>query len=117
LLPPERELWLQMSPQDRRHSLLVARRFQQLAGDAGREEVAAALLHDVGKFPSRLGTLARVVATVVGPRTSRFRQYHEHERLGAELLRAAGSAALTVDLVSGGGPAATVALLRAADDV
>lgn len=115
LLPAERELWDRMSVQDRRHSLLVARRFGELAPGSGREEVAAALLHDVGKSVSDLGTLARVAATVVGPRTARFRDYHDHERLGAELLHAAGSAAVTIDLVQGHGPAA--AALRDADDI
>ena len=80
-----------MTVQDRRHSILVARRFVEFAPEASRAEVAAALLHDVGKLASGLGTFARVVATVVGPRTDRFRPYHDHERLGAEMLAAAGS--------------------------
>lgn len=115
LLATERELWDLMTVQDHRHSLLVARRFVAEAPEAGRAEVAAALLHDVGKTASGLGTFARVAATVAGPRTSRFRAYHDHERLGAEMLRAAGSDEVTVELVQGRGPAAGA--LRRADDI
>ena len=52
---------------------------------ADRAEVAGALLHDVGKVEAGLGTFGRVVATVVGPRTERFRTYHDHEAIGARL--------------------------------
>jgi hypothetical protein len=107
--------WQGMQVQDRRHALAVARRFVAVREDASRAEIAAALLHDVGKQQAALGTVARVVATVVGPRTRRFRQYHDHEALGAAMLAGAGSDPLTVELVLGRGPAA--AALRAADDV
>ena len=115
LLPAEAALWQRMAVQDKRHSILVARRFVDLADEPSREQTAAALLHDVGKLAGGLGTCARVLATIVGPRTARFRQYHDHERLGAEMLRAAGSAAATLELVLGAGPAA--AALRQADDI
>jgi hypothetical protein len=115
LLPREAALWSAMAVQDRRHSLLVARRFADRAPDATSPEVAGALLHDVGKQVAALGTVARVVATVVGPRTERFRKYHDHERLGAEMLVAAGSDPLTVQLVLGQGGRADT--LRWADDV
>jgi predicted HD phosphohydrolase len=115
LLPAEAELWQQMMVQDRRHSILVARRFVQIAPDASRAEVAAALLHDVGKLDSGLGTFARVVATIVGPRTDRFRRYHDHERIGADMLAAAGSDAVTVELVHGRGERAIE--LRRADNI
>jgi hypothetical protein len=52
---------------------------------------------------------------VVGPRTDRFRRYHDHERIGAGLLEAAGSDPVTVALVAGAGDA--FADLRAADDI
>jgi hypothetical protein len=55
------------------------------------------------------------MATLVGPRTARFRQYHDHEALGASMLADAGSDPVTVELVQGRGSAA--ADLRAADDV
>ena len=77
--------------------------------------MAGALLHDVGKVEAGLGTFSRVVATVVGPRTRRFRLYHDHEALGARLAAAAGADVVTVALIEGRGPAA--ADLRAADDV
>jgi putative nucleotidyltransferase with HDIG domain len=115
LLPAEAELWDRMAVQDRRHSVQVARRFVELAPDASPSEVAGALLHDVGKLQSGLGTCSRVMATMVGSRGQRFGDYHHHESIGAEMLRAAGSASVTIDLVLGHGVHA--ASLRAADDV
>ena len=115
LLVDEAVLWDRMVVQDRRHSLLVARRFEQLVVNPERETLAGALLHDVGKMDVGLGTWARVLATVVGPRTSRFRRYHDHEQIGAELLRAVGSHPATIELVLGRGPLA--AALRSADNV
>ncbi|MEY4176302.1 MAG: hypothetical protein RI900_3467 [Actinomycetota bacterium] len=111
----EWQCWSSMPVQDRRHSLLVARRFVALRDGASRAEVAGALLHDVGKQRAGLGTFARVLATLVGPRTARFRAYHDHEAVGADMLRDAGSEVTTIDLVLGRGAAA--AALRAADDV
>jgi hypothetical protein len=105
LLAAERHLWRQMPNQDRRHAIAVTRRFVDRRPSATREEIAGALLHDVGKLQAGLGTMSRVVATVVGGRTRRFRLYHDHERLGAEMLAAAGSPAETVELVRGAGPA------------
>ena len=115
LLAGEAALWDRMTVQDRRHTLLVARRFVALAETAGREEIAGALLHDVGKVDCGLGTSMRVLATLVGPRTARFRRYHDHERIGADLLRAAGSSPATIELLLGGGRLA--AQMRAADDI
>ena len=104
-----------MAAADRRHSIEVARRFLARRPDATAAEMAGALLHDAGKVEAGLGTFSRVVATVVGPRTRRFRLYHDHEAIGARLADAAGSDPLTVALIEGRGPAA--ADLRAADDV
>jgi hypothetical protein len=104
-----------MAAQDRRHSVEVARRFLVRRPTATPAEMAGALLHDVGKQVAGLGTFARVVATVVGPRTERFHQYHDHEALGAAMLADAGSDPVTIELVHGRGSAA--ADLRAADDV
>lgn len=115
LTPGELALWCRMTVADRRHAVEVARRFVTRRPGATREEVAGALLHDVGKVEVGLGTLARVAATIVGPRTRRFRLYHDHEAIGARLAAAAGSAAATVELIEGRGPAA--ADLRAADDL
>lgn len=115
LLPHEAANWQQMSAADRRHAVEVARRFLDSRPAASRAEVAGALLHDVGKIDADLGTLGRVVATIVGPRSDRFRRYHDHERIGADMLAAAGSDMVTVELVRGGGSAAPE--LRAADDI
>lgn len=115
LLAGERDLWGRMAVADRRHSIEVARRFAARRPDATREEVAGALLHDVGKIDAGLGTFGRVAATVVGPRTERFRRYHDHEAIGARLAAAAGSAPVTVALIEGRGPAAPD--LRAADQI
>jgi hypothetical protein len=101
----ERVLWREMSNQDRRHSVAVARRFAARRPTADRAEVAGALLHDVGKIRCGLGTFGRVLGTVVGPRTPRFRAYHDHEEIGARLAAAAGSDPRTVELVAGRGPA------------
>ncbi len=105
LLPGERGLWAQLSNQDRRHSALVGQRFAATEPAPPRELVAGALLHDVGKIECGLGTFGRVVATVVGPRGTRFRAYHEHEEIGAAMAAAAGSAPETVELIAGQGPA------------
>jgi predicted HD phosphohydrolase len=94
-----------MSNQDRRHSIAVARRFVVSRPSATRAEIAGALLHDVGKIESGLGTFARSFATVVGPRTKRFRSYHDHEAVGARLVAAAGSDPVTAELVDERGPA------------
>ncbi len=107
LLESELVLWRRMSAADRRHAITVARRFESLGGPWSRDEVAGALLHDIGKLDSCLGTVTRVVATIVGPRPARFRRYHDHERIGAEMLTAAGSSELTTELVRGRGRAAT----------
>jgi hypothetical protein len=127
LVPGEQELWARMSGPDRRHAVGVARDSITLIdegghGEAPRPVVAAALLHDVGKVESRLGTWARagvtVVAMVAGrervaswadrPMTSgrkhlRVRdlpgaagRYVTHDRIGSDLLEQAGSDPLTV---------------------
>jgi hypothetical protein len=108
------ELWAAMSNADRRHAIDVARRFRVIRPGATRPEMAGALLHDAGKVLAQLGPLRRVVATVVGPRTRRFRQYHDHEAIGANMAAQAGCDPATVALIAGRGPAA--ADLQAADD-
>ncbi|TML57967.1 MAG: HD domain-containing protein [Actinobacteria bacterium] len=103
LLAGERELWRRMSRTDRRHAAGVARRVERSLGpDATRPVLAAALLHDVGKTVSGLGTWGRVVATLVGAVRGRVRpggaigDYLRHADLGAALLAEAGSDPLTV---------------------
>lgn len=105
LLVGEQALWDRMTNQDRRHSVMVARRFVAARTEATRAEVAGALLHDVGKLECGLGTWGRVVATLVGPRTDRFRRYHDHEHIGSLLAAQAGSDPETVVLIDEMGPA------------
>ena len=111
LLPGEVELWNRMSAQDRRHAAGVARRSVEALGDqANRPVIAAALLHDVGKVDSHLGTFLRVVATlsaaVAGRETAelwvrttgvtrRIGLYLKHPEIGGDLLGMAGSDELT----------------------
>lgn len=109
-----------MSGADRRHAIGVARRALDLAlADGVPVEalpdafVAAALLHDVGKLDSRLGTFSRVWATLAAVLLGRERvlswetsaqtrdglgrrmaRYLRHDRIGAEMLVRAGSSAL-----------------------
>jgi len=87
LLPGERTLWVQLSNQDRRHSIGVAQRF------------------DIGKIECRLGTFGRVAATIVGGRTERFRAYHDHEEIGTRMVAESGSDPATVELVAEAGSA------------
>ncbi|HEY4331560.1 MAG TPA: HDIG domain-containing protein [Ilumatobacteraceae bacterium] len=118
LEPAEVALWERMSNADRRHSIEVARRFLASVDGEDRDATVAALLHDVGKIESGLGTFGRVAATVVGPRTSRFRRYHDHERIGAEMVRSCGGSPRTAALIDGTSPdAVSLAALRAADDI
>jgi hypothetical protein len=110
-----------MPSQDRRHTIVVAHRFESgRSGAATRAEMAGALLHDVGKVDAGLGTFGRVVATVMPRRwrRGRYERYHRHEAIGADWCRQAGSDPVTVALVAGEGGAPDVhAALRAADDV
>jgi hypothetical protein len=140
LLLSEIELWDRMSGADRRHAVGVARRVERALGvEATRPVLAAALLHDVGKVESRLGTYGRVIATLsakVAGRdharswmrgkgiTRRVGLYLLHDRLGGDLLELAGSDPLTVawarehhmDEEEWTVPAPIGAALKAADD-
>jgi hypothetical protein len=76
--PGEQELWTRMSGPDRRHAVGVARDAMALIGADGhgpapRPVVAAALLHDVGKIESGLGTWARAGVTLVAMGVGRAR--------------------------------------------
>ncbi len=113
LLAEEIPLWSRMSGPDRRHAVGVARRAATALGGeeaASRPAVAAALLHDVGKVVSGLGTFGRVVATLAGraggpslalPWSNRgglrrrIGLYLRHGPLGADMLALAGSDSLT----------------------
>ena len=117
LTPSEFDLWNKMMTQDRQHSVLVGRRFVRFRPTSSVAEISGALLHDVGKSAAHLGTLARVVATLVGPRTSRFRQYHEHEAIGAAMLRSIGSDEITIAMVEGSCSGELKEALSQADDI
>ncbi len=94
-------LWQRMDVRDRRHTLAVARNYIARRPSATRDEIAGALLHDIGKVAGNLGTFTRVVARIVGPRTARLREYHDHEAIGADMVAATGAGAVTVALVRG----------------
>jgi hypothetical protein len=115
LLEGELALWRRLDNVDRRHAIQVARRFMAL-GSWSRDEMAAALLHDIGKTVSGLSTLERVGATILGGRTARWRDYRDHERIGVDLCRAAGSTSATLAILSGE-PGPVVAALRRADRI
>jgi hypothetical protein len=117
LSPAERELWARQSNQDRRHAIGVAHDVGLALGDSdgtgvARRVLAAALLHDVGKVESGLGTFSRVGATMVAAALGRQRvsawasssassplarwraragRYVSHDAMGAALLVEAGS--------------------------
>lgn len=116
LTEAEYSLWIGMQGRDQRHSLEVLARFDDLLPGASRQRRAAALLHDVGKTASNLGWTLRVVATIVGRRGRRFGLYHDHERIGAEMLRGVSDPE-TVSLVSGVGDTHVLRILRDADDI
>ena len=94
-------LWSQMPLIDKKHSIIVMRRFLEQLPNAEIAAVRASLLHDVGKTESNLGVISRVVATIVGSRGRRFSQYHDHEKIGGKILRQIDSDATTCRLVSG----------------
>ncbi len=117
LTETEYELWSSMQNMDRRHSIRVARRLVDSSPHVERFEIAAALLHDVGKVCSSLSVIGRVVATLVGPRTARWSAYHDHEAIGAALCRDRRIDPRICDLIEGLGPSLAVERLRSADDI
>jgi len=117
LTASEFNLWNQFSIADRRHSVEVAQRFAVLLPGASREQRAGVLLHDIGKIQSNLSTLMRVCATLVGPRTKRFRLYHQHEKIGITMLRHAGSHADVIAVLNQTCNAEVAAAFRSADNI
>lgn len=139
----ERRLWARMAPADQRHAIWVAHRVEGMLPPGGRDSskavLAAALLHDVGKVESGLGTPGRVIATVLGSFgggrlaarwqssggwRGRLGRYWLHASIGAGLLSDAGSDPLVVRWASEHHlpperwelPAATAVVLKSADD-
>lgn len=112
LSPAERALYHAQPTVDRAHSVACAIAVRDSGAEPGDELVIASALHDVGKAQADLGTLGRVVATVVdamvpdavsrrwaSERASlrhRFILYARHDQVGADLLGEAGSADLVV---------------------
>lgn len=113
----EWSMWVEMEGRDRRHALTVLARFDASGPPAPGPVRVAVLLHDAGKSESRLGVVLRVVATLVGPRGSRFRAYHDHERIGAARARALGLDEEVLAVLERRADAAVLARLDAADDV
>ncbi|MFL3012117.1 MAG: HDIG domain-containing metalloprotein [Acidimicrobiales bacterium] len=99
--------WEKLSMADRHHSFQVAKQAESEIGEEGKEFIAAALLHDIGKLESGFGTFGRVFATLCcflfpirkmekwSERTKGLRRrlvdYAKHPALGAELLIGIGS--------------------------
>lgn len=102
-------LWFQLSSADRRHCVAVARAVEASAPgpDAIPDWVwGAALLHDIGKAEAGMGTVGRVVASLIelagaerlGDRfitkpgmLGRLARQLNYTDLGAELLEATGA--------------------------
>lgn len=105
---------------DQRHSIAVMHRFKDLRPSASLPEIRSALLHDIGKIQSNLGILGRVVATLIGRRGERFTTYHDHEKIGGQMLQTIDSDRITILLVAGE-PVSDIADalsdLRAADNI
>lgn len=120
LLASERVLWSVMDWRDQRHSYHVARHFAEMfSGEdpPARSAIAAALLHDVGKTVSGLTTFERVLASVLGGRTERWRAYLDHEAIGLDQCRRAGSDPATLALLDGEGSKEFQRRLQQADDI
>ena len=126
LMPEEHLLWRQMCDQDRFHAVQVTKRFLMARPEATRAEIAGALLHDVGKIATTLGTSGRVFATIISPALvpsvgplknlrSRWQRYREHEEIGVEMAILAGSDEATIEMMRGVGTAARD--LKAADHI
>lgn len=111
LLDTEFALWDRFAVADKRHTHDVAKRVEQLLGDkVERPVIAAALLHDIGKIETQLGTFERVMATLAGSTGTmtqkeswskedgwlgRAGRYLMHHETGAQMLEKAGSDPIT----------------------
>lgn len=115
LSPLEMSLWNRMSVSDQRHSIRVLDRFVTFLPEATTGERVGVVLHDVGKIDSGLGAFGRVAATILGPRTKRFASYHDHEAIGARLLRESGSNQDAIYILESRGRPEAMAAYRRAD--
>ena len=98
-----RLFWEQQSI-DQRHAYEVAKRVGSALG-SNHDAIAAALLHDVGKRHSRLGPVARSLATVCAklrlPMPASWQQYEAHAAIGASDLSAIGAGELAIAFAAG----------------
>lgn len=119
LRPVEFDLWTAMDWRDQRHALTVAQRFLEAPSTTAGADLAvvAALLHDVGKSVAPLSTKERVLVALVGARTDRQRRYRQHEAIGLDMCRHAGTDPIVLDLLAGIGERDVLAALRRADDL
>lgn len=100
-------LFRRLPNHDRRHALRAGRKVErELGGDVESRWLAAAMLHDVGKYDADLSVPGRAIATVLaaGPSgrrrmqrwmperglRSRVATYARHGELGADEIRRAG---------------------------
>jgi hypothetical protein len=107
LAPEELLLFRRLPNHDRRHAIHVARRTEAALGtDREARWLAAAMLHDVGKYDAGLSVPGRALATIAvmggsGPNRvarwernrglrGRIARYARHGALGAEEIRRAG---------------------------
>jgi hypothetical protein len=105
--PEELLLFRRLPNHDRRHALRVARSTDEALGDESEPRwIAAAMLHDVGKYDAGLSVPGRAIATLAaagraGPsRVSSWEEraglrrqialYAQHGEIGAEQIRRAG---------------------------
>ncbi len=108
LAPSLAELFLRMPVRDQAHALRVMRRLDSTEPLLCQ----AALLHDVGKIESPLGTAGRSLVVLAGATGmtdlvvrlpgigAKIRRYIDHPRLGADLLRAAGADGPLIQIVA-----------------
>ena len=111
----EFDYWKKFSTADKQHSFQVARQAASEIGEEGKEFLAAALLHDIGKLESGFTIFGRVFATLCcslfplrkmekwaqknkGIRR-RLIDYAKHPELGAKLLKGIGSKEQTITWV------------------
>jgi putative nucleotidyltransferase with HDIG domain len=102
------ELFVRMAVRDQVHALRVLRRL----GDAEPPLQQAALLHDVGKIETPMGTMGRSLVVLAGATRTmglltrvpgigpKVQRYIEHPTIGAELLRHAGADGPLVQIVA-----------------
>ncbi|MEX0864369.1 MAG: hypothetical protein WD269_05780 [Acidimicrobiia bacterium] len=93
------EIFIDQQTADQRHCYRAG---AKIASDPTNHQdlVVAAMMHDVGKRASRLGVLARIIATLLmaigAPMSRRMARYRDHGALGADELERAGAPPIAV---------------------